>query len=220
MEHENSRVSFLSAFADYVFQQRNAIGRRWIPFVKQSLKGPGAKRLSDERLSDHMPELLEDLANRLRAEQDGPDDATVAHARSCEQKRWQEGYRVSELVWEIYFVQRIVTQLVLPEFVRNHSEYSGEECAKAEVLVLDFFQRLTCNFVGELTGEREGAMKEKYQAFRRALEIPEPPAAGLVAPFDRTQAPGVEAPIVAEEVSTPEIREKIAHSGQPTFQIF
>jgi hypothetical protein len=52
---------FLLAFADYVFEQQDAIGREWMGIVRASPDMPDALSISHEALQDHVPELIEDL---------------------------------------------------------------------------------------------------------------------------------------------------------------
>ena len=46
MAHQTLHVSFLSAFADYVHHQRDAIGRRWMQPVRESPEVPGAMHIA------------------------------------------------------------------------------------------------------------------------------------------------------------------------------
>jgi signal transduction histidine kinase len=170
MEHPVSRVSFLSAFADYVHDQRDEIGRRWMQLVRESPDVPGAMHISQEALQDHVPELLEDLVERLRTEKEETREEVTDHSRSHGREQWKAGYNISDLIWEIYIIRRVLTQSVLAEFARDNPEYSAEERAKASTLIHDFFHRLTCHSVGQFVEEQQRAIQEKNEELRQTSE--------------------------------------------------
>lgn len=59
MAQPASRISFLSSFADFVHQQRDAIGRMWMQLVRESPDVPGAVQISHDALQDHVPDLMD-----------------------------------------------------------------------------------------------------------------------------------------------------------------
>ena len=61
MAHQTFHVSFLSAFADYVHHQRDAIGRRWMQPVRESPEVPGAMHIAHfctDLLTKTFPQLF------------------------------------------------------------------------------------------------------------------------------------------------------------------
>ena len=128
---------------------------------------PDALHISEEALQDHVPELIDDLVERLRQEKDGPKEAAAGHSRSHGREQWKAGYNISELIWEIYIIKRVLKQSVLVEFVRIHPEYPAEECAKAEMVISDFFHRLMCDSVGQFLKEQQRVVQEKNEALEQ-----------------------------------------------------
>ena len=173
MEHSASQVSFLAAFADYVHAQRDAIGREWMPLVRASPDVPKAMHISHAALEDHVPALLDDLVERLRLEKEGPKPVTAEHSRIHGHDQWKAGYNISELIWEIYIIRRVLTQSVLAKFAREHAEYTVEERAGAETLIQDFFHRLTCDSVGQFVEEQQKLIQEKNRALQQTNEARE-----------------------------------------------
>ena len=167
MEHQLSRGSFLSAFADYVHAQRHVINQQWMLLVRESPDVPDALHISEEALQDHVPQLLGDLVERLRHDQTGRREATADHSRSHGREQWKAGYNISELIWEIYIIKRVLKQSVLVEFARLHPEYSGEAGVAAETLISDFFHRLMCDSVGQFIGEQQRVVREKSDALEQ-----------------------------------------------------
>ena len=173
MQHQTSQTSFLSAFADYVHQQRGVIDHQWMLLVRESPDVPDAMHISHEALQDHVPELIDDLVGRLRLEREGAEEAMSDHSRSHGRAQWKAGYNLSELIWEIYIIKRVLKRSVLVAFVREHPEYSAQECAQGERLISDFFHRLTCDSVGQFTKEQQRVIEEKNQALEQTNEARE-----------------------------------------------
>lgn len=167
--------SFLSAFADYVHQERASIGRRWMKLVRESPEVPGALNISTDELQDHVPQLLDDLVERLRLEKTGTDGLAAEHSRCHGREQWKAGYNISDLIWEIYIIRQVLTKSVsgdsvLGDFTRNRPDYTAEECEAASALIHDFFHRLTCQSVGQFIKEQERAMQEKNHALQQTNE--------------------------------------------------
>jgi signal transduction histidine kinase len=167
MKHQIATAAFLPAFADYVYQQRDAIGREWMGIVRASPDMPDALHISQEALQDHVPELIGDLVSHLRLAKEGPENEASDHSRSHGREQWKAGYNISELIWEIYIIKRVLKQSVLVAFARDHPEYSATECATAETLISDFFHRLTCNSVDQFIREQQRVVQEKNAALEQ-----------------------------------------------------
>ena len=133
MEHQIAPLSFFSAFADYVHQQQPAINAEWMQLVRESPDIPDAMHISYEALQDHVPELINDLVDRLRLEKEGSREAVSDHSRSHGRAQWKAGYNLSELIWEIYTIKRVLKRSILVKFARAHPEYSAEEYAQGGI---------------------------------------------------------------------------------------
>ena len=157
----------MSAFADYVYAQRHVINRQWMLLVRESPDVPDALHISQEALQDHVPELIDDLVGRLRSAKEGPEEATAGHSRSHGREQWKAGYNLSELIWEIYIIKRVLKQSVLVEFAQEHPGYSRAESATAETLISDFFHRLMCDSVGQFIQEQQRVVREKSEALEQ-----------------------------------------------------
>ena len=173
MPPQSSQCSFLSAFAGYVHQQRRAIDSQWMQLVRESPDVPDAMHISHEALQDHVPELIDDLVDRLRLEKEGPMEAVSDHSRSHGRAQWKAGYNLSELIREIYIIKRVLKRSVLVEFARKHPEYSVEECVRGELLISDFFHRLTRDSVGQFTQEQQRVVQQNNEALEQTNQARE-----------------------------------------------
>jgi signal transduction histidine kinase len=173
MERQISHSPFLAAFADYIHQQRFVINRQWMLLVRESPDVPDALHISEAALQDHVPELLGDLVERLREEKKGSQETTSDHSRSHGREQWKAGYNISELIWEIYIIKRVLRQSVLVEFARLHPEYPAEDCVEAESVISDFFHRLMCDSVGQFIKEQQRVVREKNEALEQTNQARE-----------------------------------------------
>lgn len=166
--------TFLSTFASYVHQQRDAIGRVWMNLVRESPEVLGAAHISHEALQDHVPELMNDLVDLLRLEREpATNEQSAKHSRIHGREQWKAGYNVSELIWEIYIIRHVLTNSILGQFARDHTEFSAEDCSQAAALLHDFFHRVTCESVDQFVQEQQRALKEAHDALREMGEFRE-----------------------------------------------
>jgi signal transduction histidine kinase len=173
MERQISQTSFLAAFADYIHQQRYIINRQWMLLVRESPDVPDALHISEAALQDHVPELLGDLVERLSEEKAGSQEVTSDHSRSHGREQWKAGYNISELIWEIYIIKRVLKHSVLVDFARLHPEYPSAERVEAEMVISDFFHRLMCDSVGQFIKEQQRVVQEKNEALEQTNQARE-----------------------------------------------
>lgn len=166
--------TFLSKFASYVHQQRDAIGSAWMNLVRESPEVLGAANISHEALQDHVPELMNDLVDLLRLEREpATNEQSAKHSRIHGREQWKAGYNVSELIWEIYIIRHVLTNSILGQFAREHPEFSVEDCSQAAALLHDFFHRVTCESVDQFVQEQQRTLKEAHDALREMGEFRE-----------------------------------------------
>src|SRR4051794_36695341 len=82
--------------ADHIDEQTEAILAHWQATVERVGDIPEAERLSRSEFLDHIPALLDRLADRLRGQ---PADA-VLEGKKHGQVRWRQGYDIGEVVAE------------------------------------------------------------------------------------------------------------------------
>jgi signal transduction histidine kinase len=170
MAQPASRLPFLSSFADFVHQQRDAIGRTSMQLVRESPDVPGAVHISPDALRDHVSELMDDLVEHLRVGKEGMKEQAVEHSRTRGRKQWKAGYNISELIWESYIIRRVLTETVLAEFARELPGHSVEECAQAATLIHDFFHRITSDSVEQFVKEQQEAIRKTHQELQLATD--------------------------------------------------
>ncbi len=86
-----------AVLADHLDQRSDAILAHWRAAVEEDSDVPDASRLARSEFLDHIPILLERLAERLRGQ---PADAALA-GQQHGGHRWRQGYDVAEVVTEL-----------------------------------------------------------------------------------------------------------------------
>jgi PAS domain S-box-containing protein len=90
-------MSDTALLADHIDQQIDAILVVWKSTVERYGNVPDSERLTFREFVDHIPELLEQLALRLR----GRDVDATETAQKHGQHRWSQGYDIAEVVSEL-----------------------------------------------------------------------------------------------------------------------
>lgn len=90
-------MSMTAALADHIDERTDAIIAVWRATVERKGDVPDARRLSHAEFVDHVPEILDRIADRLRGEPRGADGAGQKHGSV----RWRQGYDVAEVVSEL-----------------------------------------------------------------------------------------------------------------------
>ena len=90
-------MSDTATLADHIDQQVDAILEVWKATVERMGNVPDAERLSHREFVDHVPELIDRIADRLR----GREVDAGSSARKHAEHRWSQGYDVVQLVNEL-----------------------------------------------------------------------------------------------------------------------
>src|SRR3954465_14170981 len=90
-------MSDTATLADHIDQKLDAILAVWKSTVERNGNVPDSERLSYREFVDHVPELLDRLADRLR----GNDVDATDPSRKHGQHRRRKGYDIAEVVSEL-----------------------------------------------------------------------------------------------------------------------
>jgi PAS domain S-box-containing protein len=100
--------------ADHIDEQAEAILAVWRATVEREGDVPAAERLSHREFLDHVPVLLERLAERLRGR---PGDV-VAEAKEHGAHRWRQGYDIGAIINEFAHLRTALCRSTL-EYARD-----------------------------------------------------------------------------------------------------
>jgi signal transduction histidine kinase len=134
-------------------EARDEVGRRWLAAVRRSADLPTAQRLNDRQLSDHLPQLFDDLAAYLRDQGDAATRRRVAQAaRAHGGSRGEQGYGLEELLRELEMMRRAVLSGPVAGFVRAQG-FGPSEVERVHELVGRFFEDCAAASAGRFIEE-------------------------------------------------------------------
>ena len=136
--------------ADHLDTRTDVILAVWREAAERGGDVPDARRLSRDEFADHIPELLERLADRLRGQ---PADASV-EGRKHGQMRWDQGYDVGEVVGELGHLRNALMRATIT-------------CAREVKFSLDGLEA-TLSVIDEVLGEAEVEAVRRFQEVSQA----------------------------------------------------
>jgi signal transduction histidine kinase len=157
-------------FASYLQARRKQVTEQWIDAVVNSPAIEGAERMTRQQLADHLPLLFDDLVDYLRTEAAGSarrktEKAALAHGR----KRWQQNYRLADLIRELWTIHRLIFREVFQTFVGERPDLA-EEVVNAQNLISLFFEDSAVSSVEEYVRESKHQLLLSTQSLAEANE--------------------------------------------------
>jgi signal transduction histidine kinase len=130
----------LNALSEFLGAQRDTILQCWRKAADSDPKQTTVRALTRGQFNDHIPEMLDAFERRLRAlPGDAADQAAVVASKKEEVKhglhRWQQGYRLQELMHEWGHLQVCIFQAV-ETFAAAHREFERETLVEANHLMI------------------------------------------------------------------------------------
>ena len=126
----------LSELGDYLLARREDIIGQWLQAVEQNPEISSSHHLKYKELVDHLPRLCQDLAELLKSPQSNQNRSEVSRdARVHGKHRWQQGYRLEEVIREASIVRRILFHNWLDAYAREVPEFEGETRRTAENII-------------------------------------------------------------------------------------
>ncbi len=136
--------------ADHLDTRTDVILAAWREAAERGGNVADARRLSRDEFADHIPELLESLAQRLRGQSvDGVDEG-----RKHGQMRWRQGYDLAEMVGELGHLRETLMRATL-------------NCAREVEFNLDALEAALA-VIDEVVGEAEVEAVRRFQEVSRS----------------------------------------------------
>jgi signal transduction histidine kinase len=144
----------LARAADFLFARREQITAEWTSAIFHDPKIPTAHHLTHQQLTDHLPRLYDELCAYLKRKPEAAgrtEDSAVKHG----EHRWEQGYRIDELLREIGVLRRVVLTSFLGQFADQKEDFGGAEEIKLRSTVDEFFDLSTVESVRQYVNERD-----------------------------------------------------------------
>src|SRR5215470_18060760 len=109
--------TMLAVLSYYLIDHRDEVLREWLEAVQRNPDILSSNHFSSEELFDHLPKLLENLAERLEHPQFHYDSSAVSHpGRSHGKFCWRQGYTLAEVIREAGSIRWILMRNWLDAF--------------------------------------------------------------------------------------------------------
>ncbi|MDB6149603.1 MAG: histidine kinase [Chthoniobacter sp.] len=143
------------ALAAFFCERREQITSEWLERVREERSIPASNSLPREELMDHLPNLFDHLTDQLRA--GSPTIQQRAAARDAQahgEHRWQQNYRLDELLREVAVLRRVFMRHLVT-FQCAHPEFVGETEWSANRIVHGFFDGLLIDSTTEFVARQK-----------------------------------------------------------------
>ncbi|MBV9009495.1 MAG: PAS domain S-box protein [Verrucomicrobia bacterium] len=160
----------LAQLADFVEARIDWIIDRWLRAVDRRPDRDSAANLTIQQLVDHLPELCKDLAERLRHAGQSHAASENHHAHVHATHRWEQGYRLDELIREAGVVRRIVTIDLLQAFAAETANFDAAAEMEARRIIEHFFNDVLVESAEQFSEEKEAALRASQQHSQAILD--------------------------------------------------
>lgn len=148
--------------------QQQALTERWMKLVFGDQEVEHSDQLTYRQLADHLPSIFDEicivLEQRNLRDQEG---AIERNARQHGQWRWQQGYRVDELVRELDLFRQVLLQAI-GEYAAANPDFSRADEEHARLMTDEVVSFVTLASIREAVGERDRKLDEYTGMLERA----------------------------------------------------
>lgn len=162
--------SYLPKLADYIVEHVDWITQAWVDAIKRQPDIQTSDDLSYGQLVDHLPALCRDLAARLRNVASGGSAAELQHAQKHGEHRWQQGYRVDELIRESGILRHVFAVECLDAFARTLPAFDLNARTETATIVHRFFDDVLIQSAQRFAAEKAAAISASERNIQAILE--------------------------------------------------
>jgi signal transduction histidine kinase len=153
-------VTALTEFGQFVLSNQEQITRRWVTVVDRSPEVTASDDLTYQQVLDHLPALCTELGLLLKH----PDASSIRDdarrdAGRHGRKRWQQGYKLQELIREICLIRNELVGNWLNVFSRNRASFDTASRDLARQVVQRFFDDLVIESTLQFAEEQGDAIR-------------------------------------------------------------
>jgi signal transduction histidine kinase len=168
-----------NALSDFLGTQRETILQAWRAAADNDPKQTTVRALTRGQFNDHIPQVLDAFERKLRARPGGVADQLADSVTKREEvkhglHRWQQGYRLQELMHEWGHLQLCIFQVV-ETFAAAHREFERETLVEANhqmiTLVNEAISESTAQYERMQQAEAAGRLSDLEGALASINEI-------------------------------------------------
>lgn len=174
-----TKIEQLNSLSVFLGTQRETILRAWRTAADNDPKQTTVRALTRGQFNDHIPQVLDAFERKLRARPGSAADKAADSVTKREEvkhglHRWQQGYRLQELMHEWGHLQLCILQ-ALETFAAAHQEFERETLMEANrlmiTLVNDAISESAAQFERMQQAEAAGRLSDLESALVSINEI-------------------------------------------------
>ncbi|CAN5450454.1 hypothetical protein BH18VER1_BH18VER1_05470 [soil metagenome] len=170
LPHPFHVASNLSQLADYISQNVDWITKTWVEAIDRQPDIQSADDLTNRQIVDHLPFLCLDLADRLRTADDPLSTVGNEHARVHGTHRWEQGYRLDELIRETGIIRHVFAVECVEALMTSMPSFDSVARRRAETVIHRFFDDMLIASAEQFAEEKEKALGASEQSTHAILE--------------------------------------------------
>jgi signal transduction histidine kinase len=146
----------LVRLAEYLESQRKAITQQWLDAVRADPQADASNLLTHQQLLDRLPHLFGELCRFLLGRDAGEVSGSAKDdAREHGALRWEQGYRIEELLRELHLLRRILLSTFVTAFAQANHDLNRAAETTGRNLVEDFFSAAILSSVRQFLTEQQ-----------------------------------------------------------------
>lgn len=148
--------------------QQTALTERWMKLVFGDAEVEHSDQLTYRQLADHLPGIFEEICIVLERENLRDQEGSIErNARQHGQWRWQQGYRIDELVRELDLFRQVLLAAI-GEYAHGHPDFDRETEEHARLMTDEIVSFVTLASIREAVTERDRKIDEYTGMLERA----------------------------------------------------
>lgn len=158
----------LRGFAEFLRRERTTLTEKWMKAVFGDASLVEADKLTYDQLADHLPEILDGICAALDAHDlEQVEPAIERDARTHGKVRWQQGYRIDELVHELDLFRQVLVDAA-ETFAESDGAFTRRHEGRARRLIDEALGFVTVTSIREVVTERDRKIDEYTGSLERA----------------------------------------------------
>ncbi|AME27302.1 sensor histidine kinase [Burkholderia sp. PAMC 26561] len=158
----------LRGFAEFLRRERTTLTEKWMKAVFGDASLVEADKLTYDQLADHLPEILDGICAALDAQDlEQVEPAIERDARTHGKVRWQQGYRIDELVHELDLFRQVLVDAA-ETFAELDGVFTRRHEGRARRLIDEALGFVTVTSIREVVTERDRKIDEYTGSLERA----------------------------------------------------
>ncbi|TCK39700.1 signal transduction histidine kinase [Paraburkholderia sp. BL8N3] len=164
----DSPVGGLKELVEALRSQQKTLTERWMKLVFGDAEVEHSDQLTYRQLADHLPSIFDEICTVLESQNLRNQEGSIERsARQHGQWRWQQGYRIDELVRELDLFRQVLLAAI-GEYASGHDDFNRESEEHARLMTDEVVSFVTLASIREAVSERDRKIDEYTGRLERA----------------------------------------------------